>query len=793
MNLSKKWLKDYVTLDVSDKEFADKLTLSGSKVESYEKEGEELKNIIVGKVESLEKHPDSDHLWVCQINVGEEENIQIVTGAQNLKENDVVPVAMHKSVVHGGQKITKGKLRGVMSNGMLCSLGELGLTINDFPYAVEDGIFVLGDDCDKTLGMDIHEAIGLDDVVTEFEITSNRSDCMCVTGLAREAAATFDKELVIKTPEVKTIDENVNDYLSVSIEDADKCYRYCGAVVKNVRIKPSPRWLRERLRACGVRPINNIVDITNYVMLEFGQPMHAFDLRYLNGNKVIVRNANDGEKITTLDDTERQLNSSMLVIADEKAPVAVAGIMGGEFSGIMPDTTTIVFESACFNGVSVRRTSKALGLRTEASSRYEKELNPEGCMNNLLRALELVNILDAGDVLSGVIDCYANKKAPSTVKFDPEWVNHFIGIDVSAEKQKNILEKIGFEIKDGMIYAPYFRNDIEHKADIAEEIARFYGFHNIPNRPLSGIANAKLTPIQAFTKKIDNACRSCGLDEISTFSFISPKGYDKIGLPKDSEKRNSVVISNPLGEDTSVMRTTPMISMMEILARNFKNRNASAALYEIATEYISNGTEELPDENQKICIGMYKNEYNFYVIKGIVEEILSVAGMEGYDIEAVTDNPSLHPGRTAKFSENGEDFALFGEVHPTVQKNYGIASKVYYAEIDIKKIFELSNKNKQYKPLPKFPAMTRDLAFVCEKKIPVLQLEKVISKAIGATLEEISLFDVYMGEQIAKGMKSVAFNLKLRSPERTLTDEEADSSLKKAIEALKETGIELRS
>ena len=793
MNLSKKWLGDYVNLNITDKEFADGMTLSGSKVESYEKEGSELENIIVGQVDKLEKHPDSDHLWVCQINVGANEDIQIVTGAQNLKEGDVVPVAMHKSVVHGGQKITKGKLRGVESNGMLCSLGELGLSINDFPYAIEDGIFVLGDDCDKTLGKDIRQAIGLDDVVTEFEITSNRADCMCVTGLAREAAATFDSELIIKDPVVKTCGDDVNNFLSVTIENPDKCYRYCGAVVKNVKIEPSPRWLRERLRASGVRPINNIVDITNYVMLEYGQPMHAFDLRYLNGNKVIVRNAQNGEKITTLDGVERDLNENMLVIADEKAPVAVAGIMGGEFSGIMNDTQTIVFESACFNGVSVRRTTKALGLRTESSSRYEKELSPEGCLHNLKRALELVNILCAGDVVDGIIDCYVNKAKKATVKFDPDWINNFIGINLSANEQKKILEKIGFTVKLGTVTAPYFRNDIEHKADIAEEVARFYGFHNIENRPLSGVANAKLTPYQEFTKRMDFACRASGLDEISTFSFISPKGYGKIMLDEESELKKSVVISNPLGEDTSVMRTTPMISMLEVLARNYKNRNESASLYELATQYISNGTEELPDENPKICIGMYSNEYDFYVLKGIIEEILGVAGINDYDIEAVTDNCSMHPGRTARLTKDGVEFAVFGEVHPQVSKNFGMSGRVYYAELDMKSMFDMSEKNRQYKPLPKFPAMQRDLAFVCKRNIPVLFLEKAIAKSIGSTLEEIALFDVYMGEQIAEGMKSVAFNIKLRSSDRTLTDEEADLSVKKAVDALKKLGVELRS
>lgn len=792
MNLSKKWLNDYVELDVSDKQFADDMTISGSKVEGYEQEGEELVNIVVGKVESLERHPDSDHLWICQINVGKEENLQIVTGAQNLTAGDIVPVALDNSVVFGGHKIKKGKLRGVESNGMLCSLGELGLTAHDFPYAIEDGIFVLGDDCDKTLGMDIHYAIGLNDVITEFEITSNRSDCLSVIGLAREAAATFDKELKVPAPVVKGSGGDVNEYLSVQIDEAEKCYRYCGAVVKNVRIKPSPRWIRERLRASGVRPINNIVDITNFVMLEYGQPMHAFDLRYLDGGKVIVRNAKEGEKITTLDDVERNLTPEMLVIADENKPVAVAGVMGGEYSGIMDDTTTIVFESACFNGVSVRRTSKALGLRTEACTRYEKELNPASCETCLKRALQLVELLDAGDVVDGIVDCFPTPKEDVKLAFEPEWVNNFIGIDVSAEEQKKMLEKIGFTVEDGVITAPYFRNDIEHKADISEEIARFFGYQAIPNRELSGVANARFTEAQQLEKLIRSTCLGCGLTEIETFSFISPKYYDKINLPADSEFRNSVVIMNPLGEDTSVMRTTAIPSMLEVLARNYKNRNASAHLYEIPVEYTSQGTEELPLEKQKILIGMYGN-CDFFALKGIVEEILAKTGLNSYDVEAVTDNPTFHPGRTAHLTVDGEEFAIFGEVHPAVLENYGIGEKAYVARIDIETIFKKGREPKLYKKLPKFPATSRDLAFVCDRDIPVLTLEKAISSAAGKLLEEIELFDVYTGSQIEEGKKSVAFSLRLRAEDRTLTDEEADNVVKKAIKALDKLGVSLRS
>ena len=556
MNLSKRWLHDYVNLDVSDQQFADDMTLSGSKVESFETEGADIKNVIVGKVVSLVKHPDSDHLWICQIDVGAKDNIQIVTGAQNLKVNDVVPVAMDDSFVSGGHHIKKGKLRGVESNGMLCSLGELGLTIHDFPYAIEDGIFVLGDDCDKTLGKDIHEAIGLDDVITEFEITSNRADCLSITGLAREAAATFDSKLVIPEPSVKKTHGDVNDFLSVEIKEPSLCYRYAGAVVENVRVKPSPRWMRERLRACGVRPINNIVDITNFVMLEYGQPMHAFDLRYLDGHKVIVRKALDGEKITTLDGVERALKPEMLVIADENKPVAVAGVMGGEYSGIMDDTTTIVFESAMFNGVSVRRTAKALGMRTEASARYEKELDATGCLRSLKRALQLVEELDAGDIVGGVVDCDHSDKTPVTLPFEPEWVNNFIGIDVSAEEQKKILEKIDFKVENGVITAPSFRNDIEHQADISEEIARFYGYDKIPDRALSGVADGRYTDRQKLEKLVTDVMLSEGLSEVCTYTFISPKQYDKLRLPADSPRRDSVKIMNPLGEDTSIMRTT---------------------------------------------------------------------------------------------------------------------------------------------------------------------------------------------------------------------------------------------
>lgn len=793
MNLSKKWLNEYVVPGVSDKEFADKMTLSGSKVEAFEKEGADIKNVVVGKILTLEKHPDSDHLWICSVDVGNEDPVQIVTGAQNLKENDIVPVAMHNSYVHGGQHITKGKLRGVISNGMLCSLGELGLSINDFPYAVEDGIFVLGDDCEKKLGMDIRESIGLNDVITEFEITSNRADCMSVIGLAREAAATFNKELNIKEPEIKKTHGNVKNFISVEIKDPSLCYRYSAAVVENIRVKPSPRWMRERLRSSGVRPINNIVDITNYVMLEYGQPMHAFDLKYLNGNKIIVRKASEGEKITTLDDVERTLTNSNLVIADEKSPIAIAGIMGGEFSGIMDDTSTIVFESAMFNGTSVRKTAKSQSMRTESSARYEKELDATGCLRSLKRALELIEILDAGDIVDGIIDVdYSNKKSVK-LPFDPEWVNKFIGIELSAEEQKKILEKIGFKIENNEITAPSFRNDIEHQADISEEIARFYGYDKIPTRKLSGVADGKLNKVQSIEKIISETLVSFGMNEIYTYTFISPKQYDRCLLDENDQLRESVIISNPLGEDTSIMRTTAIPSMLDILSKNYNMRNDSAKFFEIAKKFKPTDKNSLPEETNDIVLGLYGEQFDFYTIKGIVEALCEKLGIKIDDVKRTQNKRFFHPGRAAEFISDDISFAELGEIHPAVKKNFGIGAPCYIAVISFEKTIELSNLEKIYKKLPKYPSLTRDLAFVIDRKIPVLLMKHEIKKASGNILQEINLFDVYEGTQIENGKKSVAFSLKFRNMERTLTDEEADNAVKSAITAIEKLGGALRS
>ena len=794
MNLSMKWLKEFVTLDdMPMRSFTEAMTMSGSKVEGYEVEGSEISNVVVARVESMERHPDSDHLWICQVNVGAEENIQIVTGAQNLKPGDVVPAALHGSTLPGGIKIKKGKLRGVASNGMLCSLGELGLTTHDFPSAIEDGIFVLTeeDGCDLTLGKPICEAIGLNSV--EFEITSNRPDCFSVIGLAREAAATFKKPLNLHTPEVKAGHGSCEGMLDVKIEAPELCPIYSARIVKNVRVKPSPRWMRERLRALGVRPINNIVDITNYVMLEYGQPMHAFDLRFIEEGKIRVRLAKDGETITTLDGVDRKLTGRQLVIADAKKPVAIAGVMGGEYSGIMDDTTTIVFESACFDGASVRVTARDQGMRTDASSRYEKGLDPNNCLPALDRACELVELLDAGDVLDGTLKDDHSNRERRRIPLEHDWINRFLDLNLSAGEMKAILAPLDCQFDGDDVLVPTFRPDLEHKADIAEEIARFYGYNNIPSTAISGGAQGKYSPVQKFMAKIDNTMLAQGLSEIMTYSFISPRYYDKINLPADSQLRNSIVISNPLGEDTSIMRTIALPSMMEILAKNYNNRNASAALYELAREYIPTTPDELPVEKNTLIAGLYGDGADFFQMKGIVEELLSAISVYDYDVEACCDNPSYHPGRCANLVKDGRVFGVMGEIHPAVAENYGMDCRVYSFSLDADALFELSQPEKTYKPLPKFPAVTRDLALLCDESIPVGTLEKAIVRGGGSLLETIQLFDVYQGAQIEAGKKSVAFSITLRSADSTLTDEQTNSVMKKVMKELEKEGAVLRS
>lgn len=797
MNLSMKWLSDYVTLDTTVKDFCAAMTMSGSKVEVATEEGSEIKNVVVGKLLSVVPHENSDHLVVCQVDVGQEQPIQIVTGAPNVKAGDIVPVALCGAELPNGVKIKKGKLRGVESNGMLCSLGELGLTVHDFPYAIADGIFLIQEDCQ--IGQDIHEAIGLNDTSVEFEITSNRPDCLSVTGLAREAAATYHVPLNLKKPTFQGIDGNIQDALQVEIQNKEKCPRYAAGIVKNVKIAPSPRWMRERLRASGVRPINNLVDITNYVMLEYGQPMHAFDLRYVKDGKIVVRNAAEGETITTLDGVTRTLSPEMLVIADTEKPIAVAGVMGGEYSGIMEDTNTVVFESAYFEPVQVRRTAKKLGMRTDASARYEKGLDPEGCLRTLERAFELVELLGAGEPVRTHIDLDYNEKQRNRIPFDPEWINKFLGTDISREEMCDTMKMLEIEVDGDTCISPSFRIDLERPADLAEEVARIYGYNNIPSTVIKGVANASLTPKQKFRRTLENATVAVGCYGILTYSFISPKYFDKIALPADSSLRKTVVISNPLGEDTSVMRTTTLPSMLETLSLNYKNRNAAVALYEIGKEYLPTAPDKLPEEPDRLTIGMYGDDADFFTLKGMVETILETAGLHDCTYKACgTDAPfdeicALHPGRSAVIYAGETPIGYLGEVHPTVQKNYDIGTRTYVAKLLIDEMQPLAQTEITYQPLPKFPAITRDLSLVCADEVPVGDLQAAMKNAVGNILEQITLFDVYKGEQIAAGMKSVSFSIRMRSHEGTLTDEQADAAMKRVLKALKEHGATLRA
>lgn len=804
MDLSMKWLSDYVDIgDMSIKDFCSGLTISGSKVERYDTEGSEISNVVVGKLLEVVPHENSDHLVVCKVDVGKGEPIQIVTGAPNVKAGDIVPVALDGSTLPGGVKIKKGKLRGVESNGMLCSLGELGLTTHDFPYAIADGIFLLQQEknCPELkLGMDIKEAIGLNDTTVEFEITSNRPDCMSVIGLARETAATFDLPLKLNKPEVKGIGGSAKDFLkSVTISDKEKCSVYMAAVVRNVKIGMSPRWMRERLRASGVRPINNFVDITNYVMLEYGQPMHAFDIRFLNDASIDVRCAKNGEKITTLDGTQRELTEDMLVIADAASPVAVAGVMGGEYSGIMDDTVDVVFEAACFDGASVRTTAKSLGMRTDASSRFEKGLDPRMAEPALMRALELVETLGCGDVVSEVIKVSNGKNTQKSAPFDPEWINGFLGTDIPEEEMLSYLKKLDFTVKDGVAYAPAYRVDIECKSDIAEEVARLYGYNRIPKTVIRGVAKAQLTEKQKFERSISQAMAALGCYEITTYSFVSPKYFDKINLPADSKLRKTVTITNPLGEDTSVMRTTVIPSMCEVLARNYNNRNPEAYLFEIGSEYLPAPGRELPEEPARLAIGMYGKDADFFLLKGKIEALLAKLGLNGCEYEACSDTSvypeasAFHPGRCAVVKKDGKIFGIFGELAPVVLENYGIGTKAYAAKLEIPEMMELSDGERVYKPLPRFPATTRDIAVVCDDGLSAASIEKTIKSAVGNTLESIELFDVYKGKQVGEGKKSLAFAISMRSHEGTLTDEQADAAMKRVIKELSKLGAELRA
>jgi len=795
MNLSMRWLNDYVKADMPIKDYCHALTMSGSKVEGYEVEGVDISNVVVGKILSKGPHENADALFVCQVDAGKESPVQIVTNAKNVKEGDLVPVALNGAVLPEG-KIKKGKLRGVESFGMFCGLDTLGLTAHDFPYADPDGVLVIQEDCQ--IGEDIHSALGLDDTSVEFEITSNRPDCLSVTGLARETAATYNLPLNIPVPSFKGVDGNIDEMLKVDVHNTEKCMRYCAGIVKNVKIEPSPRWMRERLRASGVRPINNFVDITNYVMLEYGQPMHAFDLRYVEGAHINVRNAAKGEKIVTLDGVERELTEEMLVIADDKKPVAVAGVMGGEYSGIMEDTTTVVFESAYFEPVQVRRTSKKLGLRTDASIRYEKGVDRLISMTCLKRAFQLVEELGAGEVVRTVIDKDYTDKTPAAVEFNAEWINNFLGTDIAEADMIEYLTRLDFKVENGTVYAPSFRIDIECKADIAEEVARIYGYDKIPSTEFRGVAEAELTPEQKFAKNLENNMVALGCYGIATFSFISPKHFDRLTLPAESKLRDAIKITNPLGEDTSIMRTTIIPSMLEILSTNYNNRNEAAKLYEIGKEYIPTESGKLPNEPDRLAIGMYGGNVDFYDIKGIADTMLGKMGIRDVeyiracDSDAFDEACAMHPGRSAVVMKNDTVLGILGEVHPAVQKNYGIGTKTYVAKFNIPEMMKCAVTEVSYQPLPKFPAAARDLSVICDDEIPVAELEKAIKGAVGKILEKVTLFDVYKGEQIEKGKKSVSYSITMRSHDGTLTDEQADSAMKKVLKALSAIGAELR-
>ncbi len=795
MKLSMNWANDFVNVkDIPIKDYCDKLTDTGSKVEGYEAFGEDIENVVVGKIVKITPHPDSDHLQVCMIDCGEDSLRQIVTGAQNVFEGAVIPVAKAPAKLPGGVVIKAGKLRGVESNGMLCSIAELGLTLHEVPYAIEDGIFIMNEDC--KVGDDIRDVMLLRDNSVEFEITSNRPDCLSVIGLARETAVSFDREITVKAPVVTEAGGDISDYLSVEVENGELCRRYAARVVRNVKIEPSPLWMRMRLRAAGVRPINNIVDITNYVMLEYGQPMHAFDYAMLDGKKIVARLAKEGEAFKSLDDKEHILSSSTLVIADEKKAVALAGVMGGANSEIKETTTTVVFESANFNGTSVRLAAKAQGMRTESSSRFEKELDAENVMPSLDRACELVTLLGAGEVVSGCIDVYKGKREPKTLPLDADRINNFLGVRLSEEYMVDILKKLGFKVEGGNVTAPSFRADIESMNDIAEEIIRIYGYNNIESTPFRcNVKSGALTPRQSFDRKLHSLLNGMGLNEACTFSFVSPKELDKIGLSKDAEERRAVVITNPLGEDTSVMRTSLIPSLLTVLERNNNYHSDSAAIYEMARIYIPDeNPENLPEERRMLAFGFY-GEGDFYTLKGMSENILALAGLKNTKYAAESENPAFHPGRCAVITARGgrETVGVIGEVHPTVRASFGFSAPVYVGYINVDKLFELSDMKKQYKPLPKYPATTRDYAFICPRDLEAGEIEDVMKKACGKLCEKIELFDVYMGEKIGLDNKSVAFRATMRAQDHTITDEEADKASAKMLAALeKNLGIVLR-
>ena len=786
MKLNRNWLhEDFVDLShVSDKEYVEKLTVFGQKVETYERMDADIKNVVVGKVVSIVRHENSDHMWVCQVDVGQEEPVQIVTGAQNVKQGDLVPAALHNSWLPGGIHITKGKLRGEKSNGMLCSYTELGLTQNDLPGAYEDGIWILNDE-DCKPGDDINLVIGNNDTIVDFEITNNRPDCYSIIGLARESAAAFGMEMKHHEPVVKGSDAgSIFDMLDVEVPAENLCNRYTSRMVRNVKIAPSPKWLRQRLRANGIRPINNIVDITNYVMLEYGQPMHAFDYRYVGSGKIVVREAEEGETLTTLDGNVRQLTPGMLVIADENKPIGLAGIMGGENSEIMDDTTTVVFESANFNGTSIRQTALALGMRTDSSGKFEKNLDPMMTVPAVQRACELVEMLEAGDVLDGIIDIINYVPEARTLPLEPQKINKLLGTNISKEEMVKYLNLLEIEVDGDTIKVPSFRPDLNLMADIAEEVGRSYGYNEIATTAFKTSTQGGYSPFMQFENKAGSLCRSLGYSEIITYSFVSPTVFDQIRIPADSPLRNTLKIQNPLGEDTSIMRTIVLPSMLDILARNSNYHNKAAKLYELAKIYLPVDGQVLPEEPKMLVMGTYGEGESFFTLKGELDAVLAGLRLPKATYTADATNPSYHPGRCAKVSMNGIDLGYMGQVHPSVAKNYGIDSEVYCVEINFTALFDLKLPDPTYTPLPKYPTVSRDLAVLCDDAVTVAQIEEVITAASGKLLRNIRLFDIYRGTGVPEGKKSMAFSLDLRADDRTLTDTDCEQVFDKVLNAL---------
>ncbi len=800
MKASIEWLKDFSEINVSGKELGDILTMTGSKLETIEERGKDIENVVVGKILEIEKHPNADKLIVTKVDVGSE-ILQIVTGADNVSVGDIVPIAKSGSTLPGDVHIKKGELRGVESNGMMCACTELNIPVDRYPNQIEHGIMILPPEMESRLGENIVEVLGLEEEILDFEITSNRPDCFSIEGLGREIAISLNTEF--KNPrknlaEMKVENKTELEGLKVDITAPDLCYRYIARMVKDVKIGESPDWMKRRLEACGVRSINNIVDITNYVMLELGQPMHAFDINSIAGKHITVRRANDGEKITTLDDQERILSQDMLVISDEEKAVAIAGVMGAQNSEIEETTTTVVFESAVFNGGSVRKTAKKVGLRTEASSRYEKGLPQENAERAINRAVELVEIIGAGKAVDGKIDVYPTKQTFNQVEFNPEKINRLLGTNIAREDMVKTLEKLEMKVEGNTVIPPYFRVDIERLADLAEEVVRFYGYDKVDCTLINSEATLGIrTKAQKLTDKIRQTLVNKGLSEICTYGFINEKDLDQLCVTEDSDLRSQVIpVKNPLSEDYSIMRTTTLPSMLQTIVTNQSKKNKNVGLFDISRVYrnVDGQIEQgnVPTEDTMVTIGMYGENVDFYILKGLVEKILSISSVLRYDVVSEKCNNSYHPGKTANIKVGKDVIATLGEIHPEVAENYDIKGEVFVAEIWLDKLVKYGKMNKKYTEVAKFPAVERDIAMVIDEDVEVGNIERAIEKKSKKILEEAKLFDVYRDEKIGAGKKSVAYSLKFRSKDKTLTDEEINSTMEEILKELESLGAELR-